>query len=414
LFPCGVYERICSTDIKSLDISDYFGIIKCTVRAPNNLKFGVLPVRHPESRKLVFPLGLDKSGLMQGTWVVKEVQTALEYGYKMVAIHEVWHYRQKDYLFTDYVNFFLKLKQQASGYPAWVKSEDDKRLYVEQYKRQEGITLETVEKNPGMRAVAKLYLNSLWGKLGAKQERRSVKVTQGTDDFYNIIEDHATYNWQASNFEFVNLQQPDEKVLFYLVLNDNGSSKRVENTNEILAAFTTSYARIRLFKLLDNVGFENVLYFDTDSCIYEETVQNEHIYKTQLGDYLGELTDELEGQDCVAYVGIAPKTYALKMSDGSTIVKSKGFTLNYESSLIINFESMKDMVLNPDPQKSLNTSMFTLRRSDKSSYEIETRYETKRLKFSYDKGVLIEKNGGGHRVLPFNHKDIKNGGKIVL
>ena len=42
----------------------------------------------------------------------------------------------------EYVNMFLKLKQDSSGYPSWVECEADKDQYVEDYRRAEGIPLD--------------------------------------------------------------------------------------------------------------------------------------------------------------------------------------------------------------------------------------------------------------------------------
>jgi len=36
----------------------------------------------------------------------------------------------KQALFVDYINTFLKLKAEASGYPGWVRSPEDEELYV--------------------------------------------------------------------------------------------------------------------------------------------------------------------------------------------------------------------------------------------------------------------------------------------
>jgi len=45
-------------------------------------------------------------------------------------------------LFANYVNMFLKLKQESSVYQSWVQSEDDKDIYIEDYRRAEGIALD--------------------------------------------------------------------------------------------------------------------------------------------------------------------------------------------------------------------------------------------------------------------------------
>ena len=66
-------------------------------------------------------------------------------------IYEIWHFddvsrydptTKTGGLFTNYVNTFLKLKQEASGWPEWCKTEDDKRTYIDFYYQKEGIRLE--------------------------------------------------------------------------------------------------------------------------------------------------------------------------------------------------------------------------------------------------------------------------------
>lgn len=74
-------------------------------------------------------------------------------------------------LFAYYINLFLKIKQEASGRPSWVESDDDLKRYVESYEQREGIVLnpEKIEHNAGLRSLAKLLLNSFWGKFGQRQ-----------------------------------------------------------------------------------------------------------------------------------------------------------------------------------------------------------------------------------------------------
>ena len=93
---------------------------------------------------------------------------AIEKGYQILKIHEVWHFpTHDDELFKEYVNTFLKIKQEASGYPKdWV-TDEQKQAYIDEYYKHEGIRLdpEKIEYNPGLRSLAKLMLNSLWGML---------------------------------------------------------------------------------------------------------------------------------------------------------------------------------------------------------------------------------------------------------
>jgi hypothetical protein len=61
-------------------------------------------------------------------------------------------------LFRDNIDTFLKLKAQATGYPAWVRSLDDEELYIETFWKSEGIRLdrESSRSNANKRGLAKL------------------------------------------------------------------------------------------------------------------------------------------------------------------------------------------------------------------------------------------------------------------
>lgn len=82
-------------------------------------------------------------------------------------MYEVYHFaEQSKDLFRTYIDRFLKVKQEASGWPAHCITETEKKNYIEEYKRIEAIVLdyENICKNPGKRQVAKLALNAFWGR----------------------------------------------------------------------------------------------------------------------------------------------------------------------------------------------------------------------------------------------------------
>jgi hypothetical protein len=93
----------------------------------------------------------------------------------VVHVIEVYHYPEKQWstydrkdektgMFTEYINSNLKKKQQASGWPAWVQTDEQKAKYIKDYKEHEKIDLDedSIERNEGMRALSKLMLNSFW------------------------------------------------------------------------------------------------------------------------------------------------------------------------------------------------------------------------------------------------------------
>lgn len=53
-------------------------------------------------------------------------------GYIIPYIYEEWHFKEKSKeLFQTYIKTFLKMKQEASGWPAECNSEEKKRNYLQ-------------------------------------------------------------------------------------------------------------------------------------------------------------------------------------------------------------------------------------------------------------------------------------------
>ena len=80
--------------------------------------------------------------VLTGTWVSVELEKALELGYEIQELYQVWHFSESEVgLFKEYVQMFLKLKQEASGYPAGCDTPEE----------QEGIRLDpgNIMYNPG-------------------------------------------------------------------------------------------------------------------------------------------------------------------------------------------------------------------------------------------------------------------------
>lgn len=68
-------------------------------------------------------------------------------------------------------------------------------------------------------------------------------------------------------------------------------------TNIFIAAFTTCHARLKLYSEIEKLG-DAVLYFDTDSIIYESCGTND----PPTGNFLGQFTDELNGDTIKTFV----------------------------------------------------------------------------------------------------------------
>ena len=76
------------------------------------------------------------------------------------------------------IDTFLKLKVEASGYPTWVRIPANEERYIESFWKSEGIRLdrEAIKPNAAKRGLAKLCLNSIWGKLTERNARTRTKI----------------------------------------------------------------------------------------------------------------------------------------------------------------------------------------------------------------------------------------------
>lgn len=66
------------------------------------------------------------------------MKNAVEKGYVLDKIFEAWHFERiskydpqtkSGRAFTDYANTFLKMKQEASDWPKWCQTDDDRYRY---------------------------------------------------------------------------------------------------------------------------------------------------------------------------------------------------------------------------------------------------------------------------------------------
>ena len=172
-----------------------------------------------------------------------------------------------------------------------------------------------------------------------------------------------------------------------------------DNVNIVIAAFTTAYARLKLYDLLDLLQ-ERVLYYDTDSVIY---VHEPGKPDPPLGDYLGDLTDELDVGDYITtFISGGPKNYAYLTNNGKTETKIRGITLNYDASKKINMDVMRHLVdsrvngYNEEKVTLVNPYKIT---RDKKEMNIVTKKMKKDYRIVYNKRVITENYG----TLPYGY-----------
>ena len=237
----------------------YLGIIKASILPPTDLIHPVLPIKC--NGKLKFPLCYkcactekkenctcsDSERMFTHTYCTPELEVAINMGYEIVQVHEVLHWSETEMydaekkeggLFTRYINSFLKLKQQASGYPDHIHTEKEKDEYIQKYFTHEGILLDkkSIEKNPGMRSLSKLALNSFYGKF---VQRSNMKQSQYFNDLKKLMETLTDPSKRILDFHLIN-----DDVICLDYKNSEDFQPQSINTNVTIASFCTSWAKV--------------------------------------------------------------------------------------------------------------------------------------------------------------------------
>ena len=379
----------------------WYGLIKCKVVPPRKLYHPMLPqrIKVDSYEKLVFTLcktcaetmnqnkckHTDTQRSFIGTWTTDEVSKALEKGYKILRIYEVWHFtKSTDALFKGYIRRFMKIKLESSSYN--FKTKDEEVNFKARIKESLDIDVEKFDFNAGLRSIAKLCLNSLWGKFGQRNNMSQTKYITEISEFYEILLDDKLDN---KNFQFINDDMVQMNYNFKDQFVDNSN-----NTNIYIACFTTSHARLMLYDKLDYLN-EKVLYFDTDSIIYAD----DNTKNIETGDMLGDMTDEISGKGISSFVSTGPKSYSFKYGDDEQKSAIKGFTLNHENNNLLNHDSLSKIV----KKQIREITIVNENKITRKNREIVNKYCEKIFKFGYDNRVIKQVDEGHIDTLPYGY-----------
>ncbi len=138
------------------------------------------------------------------------------------------------------------------------------------------------------------------------------------------------------------------------------------------------------------------LFLFQDSIIFSSTSHD--TYFPPVGDFLGDLTDELQefasGAFISEFVSCGPKQYSFRVKDGSgkvvkTVTKSKGFSLDYTAGAHINFKRMKRQVFAYVREKKIEeVTVYHPQIRRLNNHQIVTTTERKVQKLVYVKRVV--------------------------
>ena len=212
--------------------------------------------------------------------------------------------------------------------------------------------------------------------MDTEQEKTKTTIVDSKKEFYELLTSPGT--------EVTNLIFPNNEVAWASWKYSENNMARGENVNVAVATNVTTEARLKLYEYLSKLE-KSVPYCDTDLVIYIPNVDEPS--KVETGDYLGNLTDELEefgsGSYIEQFVSGGPKNYAFSVFSPSTEkrttkCKVNGVTLNYDNSNVVNFTSLRNMILEDNTPLHVHNSRKIKRKRggvvvsepDKNEYKV--------------------------------------------
>jgi hypothetical protein len=336
-----------------------YGFFYCKITSPNFLEHPIL------QRKINTAQGWRTiSGL--GTWFAwiysEEMYNAIKFGYSFEIIKGYTF--EKGDLFKSFINKLYNLRLQfPKGHP--------------------------------MNQIAKLIMNSLYGKFGMRDEITIFEIYSSlTPEDKALLDSYLDlYNTSITDIlELKNHTLLIRKGITDLNYNEKEDFYHGSEVNVAIASAITAEARIVMSFFKNNPDFK-LYYSDTDSIFI-----NKPLPDYMVGSALGQLKLEYIVEKAVF---LAPKVYALITDDGTEIIKVKGLKHNVISKL--QFSDLESLLIQ-DSSREFNQEKWF---KSIINGQITTSDNIYTLKATSNKRIQIYENGVYNSTRPFNYDNIQ-------
>jgi len=272
-------------DIRNVD-PNAFGFFYCNIKTPIDLLHPIIQthIKTENGLRTIAPLG-EWSDMIFSS----ELDNAVKLGYQFEIL---WGYKfEPKNVFKSYVDCLYALRLE---YP----------------------------KSHPLNLIAKLLLNSLYGRFGMIDSFPNIKIINRNemDQFIDDFGDDGMKFIELGNKILV-IYRSNQKDINTLL----DGHKESHNVSIGIASAITSYARIHMSQFKNNLNY-NLYYTDTDS-IYIDKPLPENLVNDKI---LGKM--KLENIIKKA-IFLAPKVYYLETVDGKGIYKVKGLSHNIELNI---------------------------------------------------------------------------------
>jgi hypothetical protein len=338
-----------------------YGFFNCIITSPLNLEHPILQRRIKTTEGIRTVAGL-------GTWTgwicSTEMDNAMKYGYTFEILNG-YEFNTGD-IFSEYINTMYNLRKE---FP----------------------------KSHPMNLIAKLLMNSLYGKFGIKSESTKVEIIENNnieklnkylDKYHTDIDDIFYFDNYTILIIKTNKFIPDSNRSEI-----PGDISGQLDINVAVASAITAYGRIHMSVFKNNPDYK-LYYSDTDSGVINKPLPDHMI-----GNELGQMKLEHTIKKAIF---LAPKVYGLVDINDNEIIKAKGLTKDSIKNLKV---SDLELLLRKDI-----TKIFTQEKGYKSLFNaninvLDTAYTLKatsnKRQHIYNKNIFVNTK-------PYNFDDIKS------
>lgn len=301
-------------------LNSIYGFVEVDVLCNLICRYPVLPERRSTDNGKTFKNMFTNMRKSRMVYYTEELKRAIRRGY---IVTRVWSYSEwgRGRVYGELIGVLKAQKLLGEG------------------KNIDGETIPGVEKNPSLRAAAKVAQNSLFGK-----------TIQFIDSGVQLVHTRERL--------FKSINAPLSKVSIKPVFR-SGDTDVVEVTTKFVipkvqkrscAALGTAIlaeARLVLYDYFDEVekiGGE-ILYCDTDSIVFagDNALPEECMHDCLYGKMKVEIDPDTIQRG--GFVGMSPKCYAFKLNDGSPYVKCKGVNLSQNLDMLpAERDAMDDLI----------------------------------------------------------------------
>lgn len=275
------------------------GMFQVDFYCPDTILFPILPVKH--NGKLLFLKGT----VLKKNYTKPELLYAMKLGYKLRIIRGYIAPNSSTDIFRSYILHFMKQKILASDKPK------DYEAMCQKLNDMYGVELnQEPAPDPVIRAIAKLMMNSLYGKFAERRHDQQEFMTP--QQFFELLRRQRTGDVTINSFPVFTPDQLQVKVSYV----ENQNTKAKSKTYPLIAAYVTAMGRVLLHsegiqKICDKGCGHNIAAMDTDSIMFRQDSRNRpniELASNIFGKFEDEVPAEHRG---VGHVCLGPKSYIM-------------------------------------------------------------------------------------------------------